>query len=98
MTNLAVKFDDLSNNISKLLELFEISAKTFAEKYKEGFPERYGDIDTEFLRKLDSLLEQNKVISKGIMLMEEKVKERNMQTQRNEDSYGELRPRPLPRY
>jgi len=70
LTNLAVKFDELSNNISKLLQLFEISAKSFAEK-----PGKSG-IDEDFLKKLDSLLEQNKVISKGIMLMEERIKGR----------------------
>ncbi|MDP2925402.1 MAG: hypothetical protein Q8N99_03455 [Nanoarchaeota archaeon] len=76
LTNLAIKFDELSNNISKLLQLFEISAKTFAEKYSEATvnPE---EVDKEFIKKLDSLLEQNKVISKGIMLMEERIRERN---------------------
>ena len=33
MANLSVKFDELSLNISRLLQLFEISAKTFAERY-----------------------------------------------------------------
>lgn len=65
MTNLVIKFDNLSNQISKLLELFEISAKTLAEKdiSKE---------DQKMMEKLDSLLEQNKVIAKGIILLNEK--------------------------
>jgi hypothetical protein len=69
LTDLSDKFDNLSSNISKLLELFESAAKNFAEKYPEG-----GDSDKDFLRKLDSLLEQNKTIAKGIMLMEEKIR------------------------
>ncbi len=32
LTNLAVKFEGLSDQISKLLQLFEISAKSFVEK------------------------------------------------------------------
>jgi len=32
MTNLSVKFDNLSDQIAKLLDLFEISAKAMAEK------------------------------------------------------------------
>ena len=32
MTNLSIKFDNLSDQISKLLDLFEISAKAMAEK------------------------------------------------------------------
>src|SRR4030042_2588907 len=67
MTALAVKFDNLSNQISRLLELFEISAKTLAEKdysKKEG--------DKKVIEKLDSLLEHNKIIAKGIALLHEK--------------------------
>lgn len=78
LTNMALKFDELSGNISKLLQLFEISAKSFAEKYSsmesvQGKPE----IDKEFVKRLDTLLDQNRVISKGIMLIEEKLRERN---------------------
>ena len=32
LTNLAVKFDNLSDRINKLLDVFEISAKAIAEK------------------------------------------------------------------
>lgn len=72
LTNLAVKFEDLSGNISKLLQLFELSAKSFADK-----PIKTPGIDEEFLKKLDSLLDQNKTISKGIMMMEERVRNRS---------------------
>ncbi len=57
MTNLAVKFDNLST---------QISAKTMAEKgYSMGE-------DKKILEKLDSLLEHNKVIAKGIALLHER--------------------------
>ena len=93
LTNLTVKFDELSNNLTKMFELFEISAKTFAEKYS-GETTNAG-VDTEFLKKLDSLLDQNKTIAKGIMLMEEKVRERSkIPTPHN---IG-MRLKPLPRY
>jgi hypothetical protein len=74
LTNLAVKFEDLSNNMEKMFQLIEISAKSFAEKYAEGIPEKATDVDQEFLKKLDSLLDQNKTIAKGIMLMEDKIR------------------------
>jgi len=75
LTNLSVRFDDLSAKMEKLLEVFEISAKSFAEKYPEGMTEKpTADVETDFLRKLDALLDQNKTIAKGIMLMEEKIK------------------------
>lgn len=67
MTNLAVKFDGLSGQISKLLELFEISAKTLAEKdYSMGEKP-----DKKVAEKLDNILEQNKIIAKGIALLHE---------------------------
>ena len=74
LTNLAVKFDSLSDQISKLLELFEISAKSFAEKYRPETGEKKKDKD--FLSKLDALLDQNKTIARGLTLMGERLKEK----------------------
>ena len=68
MTNLAVKFDNLSSQISKLLELFEISAKALAEKGTLGEEKT----DKKAVEKLDNLLEQNKIIAKGIALLHER--------------------------
>ncbi|MCK9567996.1 hypothetical protein M0R72_03510 [Candidatus Pacearchaeota archaeon] len=65
MTNMAIKFDSLSEQISKLLELFEISAKTLAEK-------GYSMEDRKVAEKLDNLLDQNKIIAKGIALLHER--------------------------
>src|SRR3989344_4954553 len=69
MTNLSVKFNDLSDNISKLLDVFEISAKSLAEKDFKDFVKVN---DEEILEKLDRLLEQNKVIAKGLFMIHEK--------------------------
>jgi len=72
-TNLAVKFESLSDQLSKLLQLFEISAKSFAEKTPTL---RDVEKDKEFLDKLNVLLDQNKTIAKGLTLMEEKLRGR----------------------
>lgn len=67
MTNLIVSFDELSGKISKLLDLFEISAKTLAEKdfnFDKGSKK-----EQEISEKLGSLLEQNKVIARGLTLL-----------------------------
>jgi len=71
MANLAVKFNSLSDNIAKLLNLFEMSARSFAEK-----PLPDTQKDKEFLDKINTLLDQNKTIAKGLTLMEEKMRER----------------------
>ena len=79
LTNLSVKFDVLSDNISKLLQLFEISARSFVEKLPEMEKGKTGvskEKDKEFLNKVDTLLEQNKTIAKGLTLMEEKLRDR----------------------
>jgi len=69
MTNLAVKLDKLSDEMSKLLELFEISAKAMAEK---DFEQLKTSDNKETLEKLNKLLEQNKIIAKGLTLIGEK--------------------------
>jgi hypothetical protein len=68
MTNLAVKFDNLSGQISKLLDLFEISAKTLAEK---DYSSEEGKSDKKIAEKLDNVLEQNKIIARGVALLHE---------------------------
>jgi hypothetical protein len=72
MTNMTVKFDMLANNMSKLLNLFEMSARSFMSSPSIAEAEK----DKEFLDKLNSLLDQNKTIAKGLTLMEEKFRER----------------------
>ena len=69
MTNLSLKFDNLSTQISKLLELFEISAKTIVEKYPNSKTEAKSG--REIAGKLDNLLEQNKIIARGLMFLHE---------------------------
>lgn len=73
MVNLSVKFDDLSNKISKLLELFEISAKTLAEK--DLTIEKTARDDTRIMREMGNLSEQNKIIARGLTLMHNKLSE-----------------------
>jgi len=77
MTNLYIKFDDLTNQISKLLNLFEISAKVLAEK---EFDLGKGNKDSKkIIEKIDNLLDQNKTIARGLILMHEKTPVQNLQ-------------------
>jgi len=90
MTNLSIKFESLSDQTSKLLQIFEISAKNFMKAGGTN-PEESKDI----LDKIDSLLDQNKTIAKGLVLIEEKV--RNTNPQENLSIMDRPRPKPLPR-
>lgn len=76
MTNLAIKFEGLSGQISSLLEIFELSAKNFVGGGNVS-PEENRDI----LGKIDSLLEQNKTLAKGLVTLEEKLRSKNPQAQ-----------------
>lgn len=69
MTNLSLRFDKLTHQISNLLELFEISAKALAEKdAKQG-----GRDNKNLIEKIDTLMEQNKIIARGLTLMHERI-------------------------
>ena len=102
LTNLTARFEMMSDNISRLLNLFELSAKSFMEKHDNG---SLGAEDEKgLLKKLDIILEQNKTVAKGVTLIEEKIRHK---------IYGEMpkpgqnlgalgigekpRPKPLPK-
>ncbi|MEK6760624.1 MAG: hypothetical protein AABX93_01740 [Nanoarchaeota archaeon] len=84
MTNLSLSLDNLSNRMSRLLDLFEASAKSLAEKDMEA-ERRNGDI----MRKLEGLTEHNKVFAQGLTLLHEKTNREVPQMQEET--------RPLPR-
>ncbi len=71
MTNLAEKIDSLSGRVSDLLNLFEVSAKSLAER--GGIQPRGsgGIVEKRLLEKVDNLLEQNRTIARGISLLHE---------------------------
>jgi hypothetical protein len=96
LTDLTLKFDSLSTNISRLLQILEMSAKSFAKKQEDGMPE-----DKDILKKLDTLLDQNKTVAKGLTLIEEKIRHKVYGDLPKESSdtqnFNAPRPRPLPR-
>jgi hypothetical protein len=69
--NLAEKLDALAKQISELLNLFEATAKSFSENPAVLTSER----DKEFIDKINQLLEQDKVIAKGVVYIEDRVNE-----------------------
>lgn len=107
-TSMAEKFDKLSGQITSLLTLFEMAAKSFAEHPSNQGTEK----DKEFLDKIDKLLDQNKTIAKGLTLMEERIRERvygfspqksqpqTMGGEKKEDEYKQTSSfnRPLPKF
>ena len=82
MVNLSAKFDNLSGQISKLLELFEISAKSLARKDFESSGASSKDTE-RILEKLNNLSQQAGLIGKGLALIHE------TRSERSEESYQE---------
>lgn len=91
MTNMSIKFGSLSDNISKLLQIFEEAAKNFSSGGKSD--------DKDMLNKIDSLLDQNKTIAKGLVLMEGKLRGRAEEAQmiQSQPETSHIRPKPLPK-
>jgi len=69
MIKLAERFERLSDKIDELLELFEDSAKILVKKEIESG--RTENADPEVLEKINKLMDQNKIIAKGLTLMHE---------------------------
>lgn len=106
-TNLLEKFNNISNQLSSLLNLFESAAKSYGENPGNKVTEK----DKEFLEKIDKLLEQNKVIAKGLTLIEDRSRQRiygpqttppQNQTSTMKDDSDEYTPsyinKPLPKF
>jgi len=73
LTNVSLKLDGVTTQISKLLNLFELSAKALAEKdfklQKEG---TQTPADPKMEKKLDTLIDQNKIIARGLTMIHER--------------------------
>lgn len=70
MTNLSIKFEGMTGQINKLLEVFELAARNFVSGGGSS------EDNTDVLKKIDSLLDQNKTIAKGLVLIEDKIRGR----------------------
>ncbi|MFH1787568.1 MAG: hypothetical protein ABH811_02150 [archaeon] len=91
MMNLSTRFDNLSDQISKLLDLFEISAKTLAKK---DFSFEYDSKEQkEILKKLEDISEQNKTLARGLTFLHESSSEKEIPAQ---EVVPKFIPKPMP--
>ncbi|MEM4182045.1 MAG: hypothetical protein QXX68_02755 [Candidatus Pacearchaeota archaeon] len=91
MTNLSVKFEMLADNISKLLEVLELSAKSYLEKEKiEG--------GAELEKRINFLIEQNKAIAEGLLLIDDTLRKQQELTKKETQQVQpqKVSARPLP--
>lgn len=66
LTNLAEKLNKLSENVATLISIFTKAAKSFEENQPQS--------DNGLVKKLEALLEQNKIIARGLSLIEERTR------------------------
>lgn len=67
MTNMSIKFNGLSERISNLLKIFEISAKNIVEDIEKGN-------SPDLSKKIDILYNQNRDLARGLASIGEKLK------------------------
>lgn len=65
-TDLITSVNELNKNIHNLLNLFEKAAKNIER----------GEVEEPLARKLDALLEQNKIVARGLLLLEKFVRDK----------------------
>ena len=83
LVDVAISLNNLTKQISELLSIFKEAGKALMESEKQtGIPQKAEqnlelkkDI-AEIQTKINNLLEQNKIISKGLLLMETAMREK----------------------
>ncbi len=85
LTNLTIKFEVLADQITKLLQLFEIAARSFVQKQDDKIKD-----DKDLIKKLDTMLDQNRTIAKGLTLIEEKIRHKSSEEEHRHHSDAEL--------
>jgi len=91
ITDLASDVTSLNADIKKMLNLFEEANKAFKEGKFQAPAAMAGDLP----EKINQLIEHNKIIAKGIVLLEDFLKEKiSAQT----DNTVKFQPKPLPEY
>ena len=91
MTNLATNLDNLTKRLDKFISLVEKASDEIATGEKSKFDSKLDmKLDDNLSSKLDSLMQQNRTIAKGLLLLDRYVKEKNGEE--------EERVKPLPEF
>jgi len=76
ITLLAVNLEKFSKEIGGLMKFLSDSAKSFEAEEKAKGSVAGTAISSELVKKLDMLVEQNKMVAKGLVLLENYLKEK----------------------
>ena len=98
MTHLSLKFENLSDNLSRFLEVLELSAKNYLTKEAPK-----DSSSSELAKQVDYLIDQNKAIAEGLLLIDDTLRKKQQSNQEKEEfrehssTQNRNQGRPLPR-
>jgi hypothetical protein len=94
MTNLSIKFENLSDNLSRLLEILELSAKNYLEK--EAPKESNSPA---LLKQINLLIDQNKALAEGLLLIDDTLRKKQQKEENSKENptQPKIHARPLPK-
>ena len=91
LATLATDLKTLNQKVSSMVELFEAAGKTFKEK-PGAVAAAKAELPKEFVDKINALVEQNKTIARGILLLEMAIRE----IKEAPEGEAAAEPKPLP--
>lgn len=100
LVSLTESIDELNKKTGRLLHLIEIASEEFTKGDEEGgagkfMPGKSRAGQDDLLGKLDSLIQQNRTIARGLLLLEKYVREKTGSREgRMQEERGEARPLP----
>lgn len=97
MTHLSLKFEKLSDNLSKLLEVLETSAKNYLS---EEAPKNASS--SELLKQVNYLIDQNKALAEGLLLIDDTLRKKQSKEEKEPSATKtkmpeKLHSKPLPK-
>ena len=96
MTNLAIELKTLNKKVSSLLALFEDASREFKKAQAVGSFAPAPDMLEELMEKMNELSKQNQTIAKGLLLLEETVRESKIEEPFTKKP--KPKPQPLPEF
>lgn len=113
LTNLVTELKALNKKVSDILSIFEEASLAFKEAKEKGIDAEKAEttIPQDLIKKIDTLIEQNKTIAKGLLLLEKVVREKELKSTTGttrpiksfrkkpvEEEMSEYKPQPLPEF
>mgnify|MGYP001586222199 CR=1 FL=1 len=95
LVHLTESIDDLNKKTGRLLHLIEIASEEFTkDSGEELMPGKMRAGQDDLLNKLDGLIQQNRTIARGLLLLEKYVREKTGGGGREMQEREEVRPLP----